>query len=170
MLAAEKYREVAIFRWLAKQLNAIFIDRYNADLVATRAALKRLKEGWVLVMAPEGTRSPDGALQEGWPGASYLAVRAGVPIIPVAVLGTADAEVMANLRRLRRTQVEVRVGAPFRLPPLDGRDREAQLKGFTDEIMLHIAALLPAERRGVYRDHPGLPALLEQELSQRNMV
>ena len=166
MLIAEKYRKNALFRWLAKQFDAVFIDRYNADLVATRTALKRLKEGWALVIAPEGTRSETGALQPGWAGASYLAAKSGVPIVPVGVTGSDDAQVIHNLKHFRRTQILARAGQPFHLPPLTGGDRAAQLQASTDEIMLHIAALLPESRRGVYKDHPRLPQLLEQGSSQ----
>jgi len=161
LLVAEKYRDNPLTAWFARQLNGVYIDRFNADFVAVREVLKRLKAGGVLVMAPEGTRSLTEALQPGNPGAAYLAAKAGTQIYPVGVTGTEDRKVWANLKRLRRSQVTGRVGQPFTLPPLKGSDRDAALKQYTDEIMCRIAALLPPGYRGVYAEHPRLQELLE---------
>jgi 1-acyl-sn-glycerol-3-phosphate acyltransferase len=160
MLVAEKYREIPLVPWFVKQIDGIWVDRFNADFSAVREALHRLKNGGVLVLAPEGTRSPTGALVEGHAGASYLAAKADVPIVPVAIVGTEDPNVVAHLRRLKRTPVIVHVGEPFTLPPLRGSDREAALQSYTDEIMCRIASLLPPSYRGVYADHPRLKELL----------
>ncbi len=168
LIVAEKYQKYAIVRWLARQMNAIFIDRMNADVRALRETLKRLKQGGVLAIAPEGTRSKTQALLEGRPGVSYLAMKANLPIIPVAATGTEDAVVKNKLLHLKRPHVVVRVGEPFRLPPLDRRDREAALKRNTDELMCQIAALLPESYRGVYSDHPRLKELLQEKNIQRN--
>lgn len=158
LFVAEKYRKYPPMRWLAKSLNAIWIDRYNADMRAMRQALRRLKQGGVMGIAPEGTRSPLGVLQRGKPGASYLAVKAGVPILPVAIVGCEDRVVIERLKHFRRLDIVARVGKPFKLPDLQAGNRDEQLQEDTDEIMCHIAALLPAERRGYYA---GLPRVLE---------
>jgi 1-acyl-sn-glycerol-3-phosphate acyltransferase len=160
IMLAEKYRRYAVFRWLVRQLDAIWLDRYNADFAALREVLERLKNGWALAMAPEGTRSKSGALLPGHPGASYLAAKSGVPLIPVGAIGTEGWRLSSNMRRLRRTDVLLRVGQPFCLPPLPARGREAALAAYTDEIMCRIAALLPPEQRGAYADHPRLKELL----------
>jgi len=161
MLVAEKYQRYAIYRWFVRRLDAVWVDRFNADLSAMRAALNRLKQGAVLVLAPEGTRSRDGTLQPARAGASYLASKSGVQVIPVGVVGTNDRQVMTRLRRLRRLDINIYVGEPFVLPPIKGRDREAALQEYTDEIMCRVAALLPPEARGVYADHPRLQELLQ---------
>ena len=160
MLVAEKYREVAIFRWLATALDGVWVDRFNADMAAVRTCLRRLKKGSVLVIAPEGTRSPSGGLIPARSGAGFLAAKAGAPILPTAVIGTEDAVVKARLQRLRRVNVIVHFGEAFRLPPRPDLDAQARLEAYDDEIMCRIAALLPAERRGAYADHPRLKALL----------
>jgi 1-acyl-sn-glycerol-3-phosphate acyltransferase len=160
LLVAEKYGKYAIVRWLVKKLDAIWVDRFNADFRALRQTIERLQRGQVLVIAPEGTRSPQGVLLPGRPGASYLAAKTGLPVIPVAVTGSEDAVVIARLRRLKRARVVVRVGDAFTIPPVAGRQREAILQQHTEEIMCRIAALLPADRRGAYRDHPRLLELL----------
>jgi 1-acyl-sn-glycerol-3-phosphate acyltransferase len=162
MIVAEKYRDNRLLRWFVDQLDGIWVDRYNADFGAVRETLSRLKKGGVLVLAPEGTRSRTGKLQKAWAGASYLAAKAEVLIVPVALVGSEDVNVVANLKRLRRTEIIIHVGKPFRLPPLPKKDRDAALEAYTDEIMCHIAALLPPDRRGAYADHPRLNELLEE--------
>lgn len=154
IMVAEKYQEYAIFRWLVKQMNAVWLDRYNGDVRALRIVLRRLKEGAVLVIAPEGMRSQTGELIEARPGGSYLAAKAGVRLVPVAVTGSGDTNVKSKLFRLRRAHVVVHVGEPFELPPLDKHDREATLARYTDEIMCRIAVLLPPSYRGYYVNHP----------------
>jgi 1-acyl-sn-glycerol-3-phosphate acyltransferase len=160
LLVAEKYRQVAIFRWLTAALDGVWVDRFNADLTAVRTCLRRLKSGGVLVIAPEGTRSPSGTLIRARSGAGFLAAKAGAPIVPAAIVGTEDAVVKARLRRLKRIDVVVHFGKPFRLAPRPDLDAQARLDAYDDEIMCRIAALLPAERRGVYADHPRLLELL----------
>jgi 1-acyl-sn-glycerol-3-phosphate acyltransferase len=160
VLVAEKHKDHWFTRELARQVDAIFVDRYNADFNATRKVLKRLQEGDVMVIAPEGTRSPDGSLQEGRLGVSYLASKTGVPILPVAVTGTEDQVVKSKLLRLQRVPVVVRIGDPFKLPPAHGSQRREKLQEYTDEIMCRIAALLPSEKRGVYAQNPRVEELL----------
>lgn len=160
LLVAEKYGRIGILRWFGSHVDAIFVDRFGADFGAVREALSRLRKGGVLVLAPEGTRSRTAALIEGRSGASYLAAKANTPIIPVAITGTEDYYVYSQLKRLRRARVTVRVGKPFTLPAVKGKIHEEVLKGYTDQIMCQIAALLPVEYRGVYTDHPCLKELV----------
>jgi 1-acyl-sn-glycerol-3-phosphate acyltransferase len=159
LLVAEKYQKYAIFRWLVREMNAVWLDRYNADVGALRVALRRLQVGGVLAIAPEGTRSPTGELIEAHPGVSYLAAKSGVPLVPVAVTGSEDANVKSHLLRLKRAQVVIRVGEPFHLLPPDREGREATLERYTDELMCRIAILLPESYRGYYADHPRLREL-----------
>jgi 1-acyl-sn-glycerol-3-phosphate acyltransferase len=162
MMIAEKYYTNPVFRFLGKQLDGVFIDRFNADVGVLREVFSRLKRGGLLVMAPEGTRSPTEGLIEGKPGTSYLAAKAGVPIVPVGITGTEDRLVKQQLRRLRRVQIKARVGKPFLLPPFDNKNREAVIQHATEEIMCQIAALIPPHNRGIYADHPRLAELLSQ--------
>jgi len=161
LMIAEKYRKSAIWRWFARRVDGIFIDRYNADLSALRQVLRRLEQGGVLAMAPEGTRSTTGTLQPAQPGAAYLAAKSGVPVVPVGVIGTWDQEVVQNLKKLKRIKVTLRIGQAYSLPPLKNQDRQSQLQQYTEEIMCQIAALLPAERRGYYAEHPRLFEILK---------
>ena len=160
MVVAEKYEKYAIFRWLVRLTNGMFVDRYNADIHAIRETLRRLQQGQVFTITPEGTRSKSGNLIEAKPGAIYLAWKAGVPVLPVALTGTEDAVVVDRLKHFKRLQVRIVAGQPFTLPPVKGKDRDAAMQLYTDEVMCRIAALLPPERRGVYAEHPRLKELL----------
>ena len=163
MLVAEKYYEHAWSRLLAQSVDGIFVDRYNADLNAMREVLRRMQQGGVAVIAPEGTRSPDTTLIQGWDGASYVAARSGWPILPVGVTGTGDKEVMEHLMHFKRLDITLSVGPIFTLPPLDHKKRDEQLAAFTEEIMCRIAAELPASQHGIYTGHQRLNELLEEK-------
>jgi 1-acyl-sn-glycerol-3-phosphate acyltransferase len=160
VLIGEKWQDVKLFRWVGKHFNFIFIDRFKPDLKALRKVIALMEENNILVIAPEGTRSRTGALIEAKPGVSYLASRLGRPIIPVALTGTEDKNVFGNLKRLRRSHFTVKAGPAFTLPPLPRENRDEALRQYTDEIMCHIAALLPERYRGFYADHPRLKELL----------
>ena len=160
VLVGEKWEKNFFFRWLGKNFNFIYIDRFNPDIKALRKVMTLMDEGNNLVIAPEGTRSRTGALIEGKPGVSYLATRLGQPIVPVAISGTEDKVIFGNLKRLRRSHINLTAGIPFTLPPLPRKNREAALKQYTDEIMCRIAAMLPEKYWGIYKEHPRLRELL----------
>jgi len=149
VLAANKYRNHPLFGPFLSSMGAIYVRRGEVNRQALRACLDVLRGGGIIGMAPEGTRSPTGALQEGRTGVAYLASRAGVPILPVAITG---AEKMpASLKRLRRGQMKAVIGEAFTLPVTEGKVRGKQLKEFTELIMRRLADMLPEEYRGVYR-------------------
>ncbi len=160
MVVAEKYEKYAILRWLVRITNGMFIDRYNADIGAVRATLRRLNQGQILTMTPEGTRSKSGNLIEAKPGGIYLAWKAGVPILPVAITGSEDAIVKDRLKHFRRLHIKIVAGPSFTLPAITGKDRGALLQHYTDEVMCRIAALLPEARRGFYAGYPRLTEIL----------
>jgi 1-acyl-sn-glycerol-3-phosphate acyltransferase len=160
VMIAEKWGEVPLFRWIGKYFNFIFIDRFHPDIKALRRVISLMEENNILVIAPEGTRSRTGALIEAKPGVSYLATKLSRPIVPVAITGTEDSHLFGNLKRLRRSRVTITAGPAFTLPPLPRENRDEMLKRYTDEIMCHIAALLPEKYRGVYAHHPRLRELV----------
>jgi len=121
-----------------------------------------MQENNILVIAPEGTRSRTGSLIEAKPGASYLATKLNRPIVPVGITGTEDQALLSNLKKLRRSHIIVTAGPVFTLPALPRKNRDEALKQYTDDIMCHIAALLPEKYRGVYANHPKLKALLQK--------
>lgn len=159
LMIAEKYQKQALWRFVARHLNAIWLNRFEADFHALREVQKRLKQGELLAIAPEGTRSPTESLQPGKPGVIFLAAKANLPIIPVAIYGTEDRVVKQNLRRFKRTKVIIQAGEPYLLPPMERKNRDEYLQTETDELMCRIAAMLPLQYRGVYADHPRLQEL-----------
>ncbi len=161
VLIGEKWEKVALFRWLGKYFNFIFIDRFNPDIKTLRKVISLMEKDNILVIAPEGTRSRVGSLIEAKPSVSYLATKLNRPIVPVALTGTEDQALFGNLKRLRRAHFTITAGEAFTLPPLSRENRDETLKRYTDEIMCHIAALLPEKYRGVYADHPRLKELLQ---------
>ena len=157
-LVADKYQNYLLLRPLVNAVHGIWINREQADFRALRLAKEYLESGGMLGIAPEGTRSRSGALMPAKTGVAYLAGRAGVIIVPAGIWGTETA--IAQLCRLRRPLIHVRIGQPFHLPPMERGERSASLQKNTDEIMCHIAALLPPAYRGVYSEHPKLHEIL----------
>lgn len=157
---AEKWGKIGWINWLGRQLNFLFVDRFNPDLKAMRKMIALMEEGKCLVIAPEGTRSRVGSLIEGKPGVTYLAARSGFPVFPVAITGTEDKVILGNLKRLRKSNITLTAGDPFIIAPLPNKDRNAALQKYTDEIMCRMAALLPERYRGVYAEHPRLQEIL----------
>ncbi len=141
-----------VFGWLARNGGVHPVDREAADIDAFRLAKRILDEDNVLFVFPEGTRSPDGTLQEARDGVALLALRTGATIVPIGVGGSAA--VWPKGQRLPHPggRVTVRIGEAFRLedviPP--GSDRRTAKTVATDQIMRRIAALLPAAQRGAY--------------------
>jgi 1-acyl-sn-glycerol-3-phosphate acyltransferase len=156
--AAEKYQRHPLYGPFVRWHGGVFIQRGKVDRKALSTAMDRLQNGYVFGIAPEGTRSHIGTLARGKTGAAYLANEADVPIVPFGISGTDKA--LHALLHLRRPHLSVRVGEPFRLPPVHEETRSADLRRNTDEIMCRIAALLPPAYRGVYADHPRLKEML----------
>ena len=134
-------------RWFFAGSGQYPIDRTNADAAqaALNAGMEVLGSGQILCIYPEGTRSPDGRLFRGKTGPARLALRAGVPIIPVGVKGTN--EYVRRITRFRRpNRVEVIIGEPLDVSPWAGRegDRAAE-REVTDEFMRRIQALTGQE-------------------------
>jgi 1-acyl-sn-glycerol-3-phosphate acyltransferase len=163
LMIADKYENVPLWHWLGNNLNAIWLDREEVDFSSLREVFRRLKAGGLLGIAPEGTRSKSEALALGKPGSAYLAARSQLPLIPVGVSGTEDRLVKHRLKRLQRLDITINIGQPFMLDPLPRKNRDEFLHESTDEIMCQIAALLPPEYRGVYKDYPRVSELLAEQ-------
>lgn len=157
-LVADKYKKVPVFNWILNIGGVIWLDRDKADFTAFRLAADALRSGVALGIAPEGTRSRNGQLQEGKSGIALLAYKAGVPIVPVGIAGTED--YFHSLLRLRKPRISLTFGPPFLPPPMDRNHRNESLKMLTDEIMCRIAILLPPKYWGYYKDHPRLIEML----------
>jgi 1-acyl-sn-glycerol-3-phosphate acyltransferase len=138
------------FRFMGNLWGAIPLHRGETDMVAFRKALAALEEGYILPLAPEGTRSGDGRLQRGRSGVVLLALRSGLPILPMVYYG--GEKFWHNIVRLRRTDFYIVVGQSFHLDPGKEKVTGQVRQQMTDEIMYQMAALLPPAYRGVYSD------------------
>ena len=134
-----------VLGWWLTSMQAISVKRGQSDSAALDAAVASLKQNHVMIVFPEGHRSGTGKLQKGRGGAVRMALRAGVPIVPVAIHG-----------------VEKGIGAPITITygkawqPISQSGviniDPDEMTALTDEMMCHIAEMLPAEYHGYYTD------------------
>jgi 1-acyl-sn-glycerol-3-phosphate acyltransferase len=112
--------------WQLKRSGQVCIDQQNPShsVSSIRAALKGLKAGLPLVIFPEGGRTPDGEIKPFLPGAFFLAIKAQVDIVPVALVGTYELLPM-NTYHIKSRPLEMRVGEPISTNGLKGRDLQA---------------------------------------------
>ena len=122
------------------ELGGFPVRRGGYDLRAIRGARAVLDRGRLLGMYPEGTRAPH--LQGFLPGAAWLALATGAPLVPVAVTGTADALPRGSTRP-RRSEVKVSFGEPLR-PGREQRPRArlARAREVTDDLRVEVEKLL----------------------------
>lgn len=115
-----------IVGWQLKRSGQVCIDQQNPShsISSIRAALKGLKAGLPLVIFPEGGRTPDGEIKPFLPGAFFLAIKAQVDIVPVALVGTYELLPM-NTYHIKCRPLEMRVGEPISTVGLTLRDMEA---------------------------------------------
>jgi 1-acyl-sn-glycerol-3-phosphate acyltransferase len=114
-----------IVGWQLKRSGQICLDQQNPtrSLGSIRSALKGLKVGMPLVIFPEGGRTDDGAIKPFLPGAFFLAIKAQVDIIPVALIGTYELLPM-NTYHIKCRPLEMRVGTPIPTAGLTVRDMD----------------------------------------------
>jgi len=111
--------------WQLKRSGQVCIDQQNPShsISSIRAALKGLKAGLPLVIFPEGGRTPDGEIKPFLPGAFFLAIKAQVDIVPVALVGTYELLPM-DTYHIKCRPLEMRVGEPISTTGLTMRDME----------------------------------------------
>jgi 1-acyl-sn-glycerol-3-phosphate acyltransferase len=126
------------------------VRREEVDRRAIQMALKALKDGEIILVAPEGTRGT--GLREGKEGVAYLASRSGAVVVPVALMGTVGFPTFRLFKRWKGPGVHVRIGKPFRYRPGFERAAGEQLRKMTDEAMYLLSALLVEPLRGFYSD------------------
>lgn len=146
MAKADLFAVPVLGAWL-RSVGSFPVRRGTADRAAIRHSLEVLAQGGVLLIFPEGTRSPDGRLQSPEPGAALLALRSGAPVLPVAVINSH--RVMRKGRRLPSPfgRIVIRFGPPLAVPRIAGRLDHAVLAEWGERIIAAIEALLPPEQR-----------------------
>lgn len=115
-----------IVGWHLRRSGQICVDQQNpaGSIGSIRSALKSLKAGTPLVIYPEGGRTPDGQIKPFLPGAFFLAIKAHVDIVPVALVGTYELLPM-NTYHIKCRPLEMRVGDPISTAGLTGHDMQA---------------------------------------------
>lgn len=132
-----------------KQLS---VDRAGARAAQDmlESALGLMRDGALFGIYPEGTRSPDGRLYRGRTGIGWLALSSGLPVIPVAMIGT-DRVLPPGSKIPRVSRIRVKIGAPLTFEALQARGTGArQRRAVTDEVMQSIQALSGQEYVPVY--------------------
>jgi len=126
--------------WFLPICNVLPIDRDGRDISGLRNIIKLLKAGKAVLLFPEGTRSQDGALQPAEPGAGLVAIKSGVPVLPVRVFGTFES-LSRHQKRLRFHPIRVVIGKPY-LPSIpEGQNEKQSYPRVAQEMMEKIANL-----------------------------
>jgi 1-acyl-sn-glycerol-3-phosphate acyltransferase len=107
-----------LWAWYLRATNQLQMDRDGARAAQAtlEAALALLQAGNLFGIYPEGTRSPDGRLYRGRPGVGWLALKSGLPVIPVGMVGTRRVLPPGSVVP-RPGRIEIRIGAPLSFPP-----------------------------------------------------
>jgi 1-acyl-sn-glycerol-3-phosphate acyltransferase len=139
-------------RWFFTAVGQVPIDRADAD--AAQAALNTaeqvLLQGKLMGMYPEGTRSPDGRLYKGKTGLARLALHTGVPVIPVAMIGTNVVNPPGSTM-LRFGRVTVRFGKPMDFSRFEGMAGNRFIeRAITDEVIYELMGLSGQEYVDIY--------------------
>ena len=129
------------------------LDRSGGEKseTALRTGLQVLRDGELLGLYPEGTRSPDGRLYRGKTGVARMALEAGVPVIPVGLIGMADIQPGGGGMPKIGRRVEVRIGKPLDFSRYAGMEGDRfVLRSITDEIMYELMVLSGQEYVDTY--------------------
>lgn len=139
---------------LASLYGGIPVHRGEYDRHLIESICTVLRSGRPLLIAPEGGRSHTPGMRRALPGVAFVVEKAGVPVVPVGIVGTTDDFLKVALRG-KRPLLEMRIGPPIHLPSAErsGLNRRDLRQQNADLIMRNIAALLPREYQGVYAEH-----------------
>ncbi|MDO8949717.1 MAG: lysophospholipid acyltransferase family protein [Actinomycetota bacterium] len=132
--------------WVLNNAYAFPVVRGSADRTAIATATKLLEDGELVGIFPEGTRSSDGSPGEAHGGVSFIAMRAGVPVIPVAFIGT-DKVLPRGQKFIHPARVTIKFGAPIDPATFTEGSRKERMEALTATIMKRIAEELEAARR-----------------------
>ncbi|GAA1892786.1 MAG: 1-acyl-sn-glycerol-3-phosphate acyltransferase [Williamsia herbipolensis] len=139
-------------RWFFTAVGQIPIDRTGADAAAGAliAARRKLEEGELMGMYPEGTRSPDGRLFKGKTGLARIAMETGVPVIPVAMINTEKLNPPGTTIP-RPAQITVKIGKPLDFSRFEGMNGNRFIeRAVTDEIMYELMRLSGQQYVDIY--------------------
>ena len=141
-----------------KLYGVIPVHRGDYDRPLLTRVVWMIKSGRPMLIAPEGGRSHVPAMQRAKPGVAYIVEKTGVPVLPVALVGTTE-DFWQRATRGQKPPLEMRIGKPITLPPITpGSDKHAARQRNADLVMSHLAGLLPEEYRGVYAESAIFPS------------
>ncbi len=144
-MAKEELFSVPILGAWLRSIGSFPVKRGTPDRRAIRRSFEILEQGGVLVIFPEGTRSPDGRLKDPEPGAAMIALRTGIKVLPAAVINSY--RILPKGAKWPRFQrVTVRFGPPFDVPKVEGRLDHATMEEWGRRIMQQIESLLPDDQ------------------------
>lgn len=123
-------------------------NRSAAGIDAMRVLMQNLERDRAVVIFPEGTRSPNGALQKGMLGVVYLALKSQAAILPVGITGTETFPLWRIPVPFRK--MKAKIGQPFTLPMIEGKPSKEVMSSLRDMVMRRIADQLPPEYQGLY--------------------
>jgi 1-acyl-sn-glycerol-3-phosphate acyltransferase len=149
MLAKRELYRFPVFSAAMRAMRCIPIDRNNKrqSFESLREAAARIQGGNSIVVFPEGTRSPDGNIQELKKGPFYLAEMASVPIVPVGIRGTYDSLAKGSLA-VQRADVDVVIGTPI-VDNDKGQGVRERLRDSVHRALIELSGLAAAPRQGV---------------------
>lgn len=138
---------------LLKAYGVIPVHRGEYDRALFTKVIAILKSGHPLLIAPEGGRSHIPAMRRAMPGIAYIVEQTGVPVVPVAIIGTTE-DFWQRARRGEKPLLELRIGSPITLPEITvrGEKRHEMRQNNADLVMSYLAGLLPEEYRGAYAE------------------
>ena len=125
-LARDTLLSNPLARWFFPRVGVIAIDRTRGDLGALKKAIATLKEGKVVGLFPEGTRSPDGRIREAKGGIGFLIAKGGVPVVPMHISGTFEA-FPKGASKFMPSRIIARFG-----PPITPEELRAAMPGKND--------------------------------------
>ncbi len=140
-LAKEELFRIPILGWAMRAAGYISIDRKGKKkaLESVERAVAKIQEGTSVLVFPEGTRSPDGKIHPFKRGGFTLAIRAGVPIVPISIRGSRDVLPRGSLR-VKPGKIEIIVGECIRTDDRSLADREDLMKVLKGAIESNFAA------------------------------
>jgi 1-acyl-sn-glycerol-3-phosphate acyltransferase len=127
-IAKRELFRIPLFGWAIRKAGYISIDRENPReaLKAMEEAVGKIRDGTTVLVFPEGTRSPDGKLLPFMKGAFFLASRAAVPVVPLAIVGSNPLQPPGRAVPGRKGHVTIHVGRPI-LPEGKSSSSKAEL-------------------------------------------
>jgi 1-acyl-sn-glycerol-3-phosphate acyltransferase len=142
-------RQRPVRRLLVEIAGGIWVEPGESE-DTMQEILRLLRDGWALALAPEGRTTANDGLALAQRGLGFIALKAGVPVVPIAISGSEDARL--GLPGLTGRIVTIRVGRQLCLPSAEGRSGRETQRLASDAIMCRIAEMLPPRLRGEYED------------------